>query len=105
MKVHEIAKELGVKSKAVIAVFDSHERINHHHDMLSEEEEGIVRSVLGAETETVDNSETIKKVVEVKEVKLPNGVTAENVWLSCISGGTKSPYWNIKDLGKRPARK
>ncbi len=99
MKVHKLAKELGVKSKDIIALFDGHERINHHLDGLFEAEIEFVKLKLAGAIETEYKQDAIE--TESKQ-ELPKGVTPEQVWLSIRGGGNKSPYYNFKDLAKEP---
>lgn len=107
MKVYELAKALKRESKDLCKEYE----LKSH---LSNVPEDLVAELIGDEkknttepepTQTIDSAETVIVKEELKELELPDGVTAEKVWLSCHIAANKSPFWDIRELGKRPERK
>jgi len=90
-KVYELARDLGIKSKDVIALFEGHDRINHHHDKLRDTEvEFVMGLILEEPAQQVDEAEvegcTAPLILEEEvseEIK-------ELAW-RCL--GVKSPYY------------
>ena len=105
MKVHELAKRTGIKNAVILK--ENPELKSH----MSNVPEDIVAKYLPPEeplvTETVDiaTEETATVVVEpaAKGLALPDGVTAERVWLNVMANGARGRFWKYRALAKAPA--
>ena len=99
MKVKELADKSGKTVKEIKELTG----LTHHN---KEVDASFVDEVLG-ETETVDvATELTKTVVDVpkkKELKLPDGVTAEKVWFSIRAIRNKSSLWEYRSLAEAPS--
>ena len=112
IQVYEAAKELGLKSKELIEKLDD-ERVTSHLSTIPDdilESLGISRQECVIETESKEDTEADDSVDAVvietksKKLKLPEGVTPEQVWNACTGIGNKHPLWKYKDLGRKPRK-
>jgi len=99
MKVYELAKILGVKSRELINKIDE---VDHHADKVPDEvlckylpDEPAEEVVLAPIVEPVVETQTVSTSIKVKET-CPVDMATLELSIRCV--GNKSPYWKYKAL-------
>ena len=100
MKVHEVAKIMGIKSRELISRLDC---VDHHNDLVPEE---LIAELIGganSEEESIDDAvlNSPDVVEEVKVVKAPAEkceYALDQIELSIRCLGNKSPLWKYRNL-------